>query len=163
MIGSLDPEKLRNNQTVMNKRGKIIGIAMMGGAILLTLVFAVFAWRSIASFNWKVTDGVITTSSYFSGLESSDRHSFLEYEYTVDGTTYTGKDSDTGTFANHPPQKGQTIKVYYNPSNPSDSLIDSNRGKGLSDLVVWVCCASPAFFFFGAIILFVSTRKQTIN
>ncbi|MBL8079450.1 MAG: DUF3592 domain-containing protein [Anaerolineales bacterium] len=162
MIGQLDPEKLRANQRLMNKRGKIIGIAMMAGSALITLVFALFAWQSIESYNWPETDGVVTYASYTGALDSKNDRSYFDYEYSVDGMTYQGKESDKGTFADVPPKEGETIKVYYNPSNPGDSRVGSNRGNALNDMIVWVCCAGPAFFFFGAVFLFVSTRKQEI-
>ena len=38
MIGKLDPEVLRANETKMKKRGKIIGIVMMVGSILLSVI-----------------------------------------------------------------------------------------------------------------------------
>ena len=75
MIGQLDPEKLRANQRLMNKRGKIIGIAMMAGSALITLVFALFAWQSIESYNWPETDGVVTYASYTGALDSKTTRS----------------------------------------------------------------------------------------
>jgi hypothetical protein len=88
----------------------------------------------------------------------------LALEYTVDGVTYTGKDSDSGsaTSIEIPPTKGTSIHVYYNPKDPSESLVDTNYSESLSDAVVWALCCGPIFFLFGALMYFLSTRKSQI-
>lgn len=159
-IVKLDPKQLQENQVRMNKRGKIIGSLMIAGSLLLTIVFGFSAWRSIQILNWNQTEGIVTYSFANSNL-NDERKAYFDYEYTVDGIKHTGKESDIGKFVDTPPLEGQTITVYYNPQNPSDSAVESNKGEGLSDLVNWVCCFGPFFLIFGAILLFVSTRKQT--
>lgn len=163
MIGKLDPEVLRANQIKMNKRGKIIGIAMMAGALLITVVFGIFAYSSLQRYSWSKTDGVVTYASYKRDVNDEAR-SYYDYQYTVNGATYTGSDSENGLSVGveQPPSEGATITVYYNPNKPEQSRVDTNKSDAISDFVVWGFCCGPIFFIFGAIFLFVSTRKVTI-
>lgn len=50
----------------------------------------------------------------------------------------------------------------YDPSNPQKSLTDTNKSNPLSDFATWSFCCGPIFFIFGAVFLFVSTRKSQI-
>lgn len=162
MIGKLDPEILKANEEKMNKRGKVIGIAMMAGAILLTLVFGFLAYQSFERYSWSETKGKVTYSTYTRDVTTDDARSYYDYEYTVDDVLYTGNDSETGKSVSveQPPAEGTTINVYYNPNDPSESLVDTNKSDAFSDFGVWTICCGPIFFIFGAVFYFVSTRKQ---
>ncbi len=163
MIGKLDPEVLRANETKMKKRGKTIGIVMMVGSVLLSVILGVIAYTStLQRINWQQTSGSVTRSESHSDITRNEESYYYEYEYVVDGITYTGKDSDKGTTVSNPPSKGTSITVYYNPSNPGKSVTDTNKSDTLSDFAVWSFCCGPIFFIFGAVILFVATRKSQI-
>lgn len=163
MIGKLDPEVLRANETKMNKRGKIIGPVMMVGSVLLSVILGIIAYGStIQRINWSQTSGTVTRSESSSDIIRNEEKYYYEYEYVVDGVTYTGKDSDTGRTVSKPPSKGTSITVYYNPANPEKSLTDTNKSDTISDFAVWMFCCGPIFFLFGAVILFMSTRKSQI-
>src|SRR5688572_25093127 len=128
MIGKLDPEVLRANEEKMNKRGKIIGIAMMAGSVLLTIFFGLLAYQSFEKYSWSETKGNVTTSIYTREAGTDQARAYYEYEYVVDNVTYTGKDSETGgtVSVEKPPTQGASINVYYNPDDPSESLVDTN-------------------------------------
>lgn len=163
MIGKLDPEVLRANEAKMNKRGKTIGIGMMVGSVLVTLILGVLAYSStLQRINWLKTDGVVTRSESTKDTIKDEEKYYYEYEYVVDGTTYTGKDSDIGRTVSDPPAEGASITVYYNPADPQKSLTDTNKSNPLSDFATWAVCCGPIFFIFGAVFLFVSTRKSQI-
>ena len=164
MIGKLDPEVLRANEIKMQKRGKIIGIVMMVGSVLLTVILGIVAYGStIQRITWLQTSGTVTRSESNSDIINNEERYFYEYEYVVDGVTYTGNDSDKGRTVSNPPSEGTSITVYYDPSNPQKSLTDTNKSNPLSDFVTWSLCCGPIFFIFGAVFLFVSTRKSQIT
>ncbi|MBK7450872.1 MAG: DUF3592 domain-containing protein [Anaerolineales bacterium] len=163
MIGKLDPETLRANETKMNKRGKLIGATMMIGSIILTLVLGTIAYFStIQRLNWLETSGRVTNSFFTRDINRNEEKYSYDYEYSVDGITYSGSDSEIGALVSKSPAEGASITVYYDPNNPGKSLTDTNKSAPLSDFVVWTVCCGPIFFVFGAIILFVSTRKSQI-
>ena len=164
MIGKLDPEVLRANEIRMNKRGKVIGIAMMVGSVLLTLILGWLAYSSsLQRINWLETNGTVTRSEFTRDIIRNEEKYYYEYEYAVDGSTYTGKDSDIGRVVSAPPAEGASITVYYDPKNPEKSLTDTNKSDPLSDFATWTVCCGPIFFVFGAVFLFVSTRKSQIT
>lgn len=155
-------EFLRQNEIKQKRYGKIIGIIFIVGSILLTIFFGYSAYRSLDKYSWSETKGTVTNTDFFRGSSSENNsRSYYEYEYIVDGVTYQGKDSETGSSISikEPPAKGTSIKVYYNPNNPSESLVETNYSDALSNSVVWTLCCGPFFFLFGVITLFMSTRK----
>ncbi len=164
MIGKLDPEVLRANEVKMKKRGKIIGTTMMIGSVFLTVILGIVAYGStLQRINWLQTSGIVTRSESTSDIINNEERYYYEYEYVVDGVTYTGNDSDKGRTVSNPPAKGTSITVYYDPANPEKSLTDTNKSDPLSDFAVWSLCCGPVFFVFGAVFLFVSTRKSQIT
>lgn len=164
MIGKLDPEVLRANEIKMKKRGKVIGIMMMVGSVFLTVILGIVAYSStLQRINWIQTSGTVTRSETSSDIIRNEEKYFYEYEYVVDGITYTGNDSDKGRTVSTPPTKGTSITIYYDPATPQKSLTDTNKSDALSDFATWTFCCSPIFFVFGAVFLFVSTRKSQIT
>jgi hypothetical protein len=148
----------------MKKRGKIIGIIMMVGAVFLTVVLGMVAYSStLQRFNWIQTSGTVTRSESSSDIIRNEEKYFYEYEYVVDGITYTGNDSDIGRTVSNPPTEGTSITIYYDPTNPQKSLTDTNKSDALSDFATWTVCCGPIFFVFGAVFLSVSTRKSQIT
>lgn len=164
MIGNLDPEVLRANEVKMKKRGKIIGITMMVGSIIFSVILGIIAYGStIQRLNWPQTSGTVTRSESTRDVINDEERYYYEYEYVVDGVTYTGNDSDKGRMVSKPPTEGTSITIYYDPANPQKSLTDTNKSDALSDFATWTFCCSPIFFVFGAVFLFVSTRKSQIT
>jgi hypothetical protein len=155
-------EFLRQNEINQNKRGKKIGILFMVGSVLITIILGFFAYRSFEKYSWSETKGTVSNSSYFESITDDEARYSYDYEYIVDGVAYTGNDSNFGkrTVIDEPPANGASITVYYNPNDPSESLVDTNYSGALSDAVVWTLCCGPIFFLFGALVYFLSTRKR---
>jgi hypothetical protein len=154
-------EFLRQNQLKQNQRGKKIGILFMLGSVIITIIFGFLAYQSFEKYSWSETKGTVSYSDFTRDLINDTGRAYYDYEYTVDGVTYTGKDSETGsaTSINPPPAEGASINVYYNPNDPSESLVDTNYSDALSDSVVWTVCFGPICFLFGALLYFMSSRK----
>lgn len=153
---------LRQNEINQNKRGRKIGILFMVGSVIVTIIFGFLAYRSFEKYSWSETKGKVTHSTYFESVTEDKANSYYDYEYTVDGVTYTGSDGEHGTrtSVSKPPAKGTSITVYYNPKNPSESLVNTNYSNTLSDAVIWTLCCGPIFFLFGALLYFLTTRRQ---
>lgn len=155
-------EFLRQNEINQNKRGKKIGILFMIGSVVITIIFGFLAYRSFEKYSWSETKGTVTNSTFFESVTNDEANYYYDYEYIVDGVTYTGNDSEQGKYSTvkKPPTKSSSITVYYNPNDPSESLVDTNYSDALSDSVVWTLCCGPIFFLFGALLYFMSSRKQ---
>ena len=112
MIGKLDPEVLHANEIKMKKRGKVIGIMMMVGAVFLTVILGIVAYSStLQRINWIQTSGTVTRSESSSDIIRNEEKYFYKYEYVVDGITYTGNDSEKGRTVSNPPTEGTSIII----------------------------------------------------
>lgn len=118
--------------------GKYLLIAFIAG-------FGFLAWRAWqvkqASPQWPCVQGEILQSRAFAPNETGDergtpKHEWLtevRYRYTVQGVNYTG--NRLRAFGLHhftqesaiqelaPFQAGQQVKVYYDPAQPSSSVL----------------------------------------
>lgn len=66
------------------------------------------------------TVGMITNYEEVRRTGRTDHYKYVSYEYTVNGTTYTGKSSaPNGSVVTH--RKGVAGKVCYEPSNPGNT------------------------------------------
>ena len=89
--------------------------------------------------NWPTTSGVIVSyetgshstisySKYRMQSAESEGGNWIEYEYIVDGVTYTGNRTSPNIKATIPRlRKEEIIPVYYNPSNHSESYLLAQR------------------------------------
>ncbi|KAA0258296.1 MAG: DUF3592 domain-containing protein [Chloroflexi bacterium] len=95
-----------------------------------------------ASRKWSTTQGVVTHSGEFTthrvsdGIMRKSTSSFFQYEYTVNGEKQIGTriffgDTFISLFsflaakgAIEKYKEGQTVTVYYNPSNPQNSVLE---------------------------------------
>ncbi|KXK14628.1 MAG: hypothetical protein UZ14_CFX002001053 [Chloroflexi bacterium OLB14] len=155
-------EFLRKNEIEKNKRGKKNWHFVYDRLGNHYHYFGFLAYRSFEKYSWSETKGKVTNLTYFESVASDEASSYYDYEYTVDGVTYTGSDGDHGTrtSVSKPPAQGETITVYYNPKDPSESLVNTNYSDALSDAVIWTLCCGPIFFLFGALLYYLTTRKQ---
>jgi len=118
--------------------GKYLIIALLAG-------FAFLTWRAWqikqASPNWPFVEGEILAARARAHNETGDHRGTLKHEwfpevryrYTVNGVTYTG-DRLRAFGQNHldeqqalqelaPFPVGQKVKVYYDPSKPTSSVL----------------------------------------
>lgn len=158
-------EFLRQNEIKQKKQGKKWGMILMAGSVIITIILGFLAYRSFEKYSWSETKGTVTGSIFLESISLDDASFNYQYEYIIDGVTYTGSDSEHGKYGtvDEPPVKGASITVYYNPNDPSQSLVDTNYSGALSDSVVWTLCCGPIFFLFGALMYFLSTRKSQIQ
>jgi hypothetical protein len=118
----------------------LLALAMFAVGIILAVWGGRQVFEAYNSKNWPTTEGTIT-SSYVHKREGSPSdknkqptyHVKINYEYTVDGTRYTGErirftdNADRG----RDKAKGladeyfadQTVTVYYNPEDPGIAIL----------------------------------------
>ena len=135
-------------------------VAVMIGSPLLA---------DLGTGDWPETEGVITSSEVYTSESSEGGSSFcldISYEYTVDNVNYTGyrvsyssEDSCDSWSQNADDDypEGKIIPVYYDPSDPSESVLET----GFAGVDFFLCC----FFIFpliGLVMLF-GVSKSTFN
>ena len=132
---------------------------MIGGQLLADL----------GTGDWPETEGVVTSSEVYTSESSEGGTNYcldISYEYTVDNVNYTGyrvsyssEDScdSWSQNADEDYPEGKTIPVYYDPSDPSESVLET----GFAGVDFFLCC----FFIFpliGLVMLF-GVSKSTFN
>ena len=135
-------------------------VAVMIGSPLLA---------DLGTGDWPETEGVVISSEVYTSESSEGGSSFcldISYEYTVDNVKYTGyrvsyssEDScdSWSQDADKDYPEGKTIPVYYDPSDPSESVLET----GFAGVEFFLCC----FFIFpliGLVMLF-GVSKSTFN
>ncbi|WP_113880736.1 MULTISPECIES: DUF3592 domain-containing protein [Marinobacter] len=108
--------------------------------VLLVIIFLGF-WRyyfGIKSKGWPVTDGLIISgkSEYYANPSGVNGHILnIKYRYKVSGKNYTstrinfslnesaGNKAHAEELLNNY-RNGRVVKVYYNPNNPEQSVIE---------------------------------------
>jgi hypothetical protein len=104
-------------------------LAVMGGASLL--LGAVYVYQGVSSLRWPSVDGRILYSHARTGRQYE---TLLWYEYYVDNKRYLASNYRAG--GNGTPFRdvaesaakrypaGRTVKVYYNPGDPGEALLE---------------------------------------
>lgn len=102
------------------------------------------------SLNWPATSGKVlaarmieSTSTDSDGDSSTTYRAHVQYEYEVMGASYTNDKVNVGmvvstsstkkaqeTLARYP--VGSTVKVYYDPNNPADSVLEQKASSNLT-------------------------------
>lgn len=111
-------------------------------SIYVVMVSARSLRKANGSLRWQSTSGQILsprkrTVHYANGARHGGgtyeaEVSDVNYSYTVDGTEYTGERISYGVGGAHGSSKkahakfppGSTVKVYYNPSDPSEAVLE---------------------------------------
>ena len=125
---------------VSPQAGLLIGSTMLVAGLLF------IGWKfdristEISSLRWHVTSGIIEDSNFYtskrksSNTTSSTHHGEVTYRYSVDdheyvgrrydstGSMHTGLESEAEEFEGHI-SGGSVIDVFYNPNDPSQSLL----------------------------------------
>ena len=111
-------------------------VVLFFGVVIATLAFRSIV-KSLARRKWPTASGVITESridvseGLFGWRDPDDAWLVVKYSYTVEGQTFDG-DLRIGSGSNeaigHKPEIGSTVKVYYNPQKPSDSVLVPGPG-----------------------------------
>lgn len=133
--------------------GMVFGIIflLIGLAIIYFGITGVLSGN--ASKNWPTTPGTMIVSNFTSTYSCDNNNGcqtyynlVLEYSYSVSGKSYMGNmlslSSSSSTSYNYvygiinqyPP--GANVTVYYNPSNPSQAVLQTGTGSGTYILLV---------------------------
>ena len=164
----------KHQATLQVKEGSpILGLVFMWGFTIIwcavSLIPTVFIGSLVMSdldtTDWTPVDGVVTNSSVSSrtGNEGGVVYCLnVDYEYTIDGTTYQGNKisySSDGTCdsssknSDEDYPEGKEITVYVNPSDHSEAVLET----GLSgvDFIICLICLFPLV---GLVLLYGSAK-----
>lgn len=125
---------------------RTVPLILAGLAAVVTLMGAVFlavAWhkerRAEATLSWPSVAAVVTSSGRSDyrqpGESLPDRTASSAGHYTVDGRRYeftcsgllAGDSSSAGSPGEAPPES--RVRIYYDPGDPSDFVLESERGR----------------------------------
>lgn len=135
-------------------------------SLFATIVIGSGIAADLGTGNWETVDGVVTSSSVTesTGGEGGTTYCLnVYYEYVVDGNTYNGdrvsfsSDNSCDSWSQNADDdypEGSEITVYYDPSDPSESVLES----GLSGVDFIMCCFL-IFPLIGLLMLYVSIRS----
>ncbi|MDB4474167.1 DUF3592 domain-containing protein [Opitutaceae bacterium] len=143
--------------------------------IIVTAYGANKVWLGYQSSNWPQTPGIVRSigveESYKTEKSGSGSHRYkvyeaqLTYDYQVAGRSYTGDRISFGhgpTRQRHPVQSvvdglpiGSGVTVYYQPDNPSQSVLLP----GGFELRPWGFVAVGIVFFFGGFWVALKNRQ----
>jgi len=142
-------------------------IVWCSASLFATVIIGSDMIADIGTRNWEPADGIVENSyvSTSTGGEGGTTYCLhVDYQYTVDGRTYSGDrisysaDNSCNSWSANSDEdypEGKEITVYYDPSNPSESVILP----GLSGVDFFICC----FFIFplvGLLLLFGSINAS---
>lgn len=178
-VGKSPGERDDNKQATLQikERPSILGLVFMWGFTIIWCTASLFATVSIGSLvmsdldtnDWTPVDGVVTSSSVSSksGSEGGVVYCLnVDYEYTIDGTTYQGdkvsytSDSSCDSWSKNADEdypEGKEITVYVNPSNHREAVLDTGlSGVDFSNLCI---CLFPLV----GIVLLYGSVSQTFS
>ena len=112
------------------------------GIILFVIAFVMIGWTAYFVFKakkalkWPTTEGTMNSCEIKEEVDSENSSRWIvvtDYSYKVFGRTYHGKRIAFNYGSNHPREKqlalyeklskAKTVRVRYNPENPSDSVL----------------------------------------
>lgn len=116
-------------------------IGVVGAALTIFLGIPMMK-NAFESRGWPTADGVITVSQFTSNTDrdsgSTTYGASIAYDYTVNGASYTGSNVHFGQYSTSDPSYGRSIvnryplgkqvMVYYDPDNPSESVLEPGAG-----------------------------------
>ena len=147
----------------------LFGLAFAGGGLYFlgqTTVPMVQDW--VAMQQWQSASGIVLN------VERPDNGVEAEYEYQVDQTTYRGKRVYVAQFSDnigryqeqlqHRLESSQSaqnsITVWFDPANPSQSVIDRDMRWGL---LVFVTIFCSVFILIGSVVAYAGLRSTRKN
>jgi len=138
--------------------GQLFGYVCIGLFVLVFVGLGIFLIlrskrdkaKAAQSLNWPSAVGKVlesrmieSTSTDSDGDSSTTYRPHVQYEYEVMGTSYTGDKIKVGmvvstsavkkvqeTLARYP--VGSAVKVYYDPNNPADSVLEQKASSNLT-------------------------------
>jgi hypothetical protein len=120
-----------------------VALLVLGLGVFVVLISVVGLTKFRASKTWLWTTGEITSAEMEKHVghgrsRSVSYHAAIVYDYSVQGTKYSGHRVAFGEYGtgnpNHARQilncypLGKQVDVYYNPSKPEDSVLERRLG-----------------------------------
>ena len=117
-------------------------------SFIATIIIGSGIIADIGTSNWEPVDGVVKSSGVSSSTDGEGGTTYclyVSYQYTVNGKTYDGDRVSYSTEnscnswsknADDDYPEGKEITVYYDPGNPSESVLQP----GLSGVDFFMCC-----------------------
>lgn len=158
-----------------NEFGQVFGYLCVGGFVLIFVLIGLFLLlrskrdkeKAAQSLKWPSVVGKVvearmleSTSTDSDGDSSTTYRAHVKYEYEIAGAWYTNDKIGVGmvvstsgtkkaqeTLARYP--VGSTVKVYYDPNNPADSVLEQKASSnltlilGIIFLAVGLCMVLP--------------------
>lgn len=162
-----------------NSHPLVLGIAGWGFLLigLACGIFGIFFLRDgFASSAWPTADGtvigtavrtsIVGTGRRYAGRRSREYYAEVTYRYAVDGESYTSSRFAMGETQRKHSERGDaladarrfrtgsTIKVYYDPADPSSAILSPGAGIG-----AWVPSLIGILFAACGIGLLIAARK----
>ncbi len=146
--------------------------SIVGGYLAYQFISKPIEEKAKASKEWSLTHGKVVVSKIQSEISGGKSMYFadIHYDYTVDGKDYrnsgvsvasegtstSSKRSVTRTIRKYP--EDSEVKVYYNPKNPQESVLET----GL-DFTTMLLCKLPWLFVGIGILMIFLTIKQRLK
>ena len=167
-----EPENtVESNQITIGGLGGIwvFTIIWCAASLFTTIIMVSDIAADLGTGDWEPVDGIVTNSYVSSSSDSEGGTTYclhVSYEYVVDGISYDGdrvsysSEHSCNSWSQNADDdypEGEEITVYYDPSNPSESVLEP----GLSGVDCFTCC----FFIFPLVGLFLlyASIKSTIG
>lgn len=129
--------------------GTIVLIFLALCSLGMTAYFGYITWKSIVSYWWPHTTGVIISNQLVGRGHAKGVPMYgtrISYSYTVNGEVLTGRKMDfmqsdnakiVKMFTSGKYYANQQVKVYYNPEKPSEAILE--RGVKLKYIWPFFC------------------------
>ena len=158
-----DPQPTRRRNRVLMAVGLAIFLV---GATVLSIFFVrpLLHWKSAQS--WPSSDAQIVSSEMEISLvkQSTSYEAKFDYTFHVDGQDWNGSQYGFFVFSGSKEASkelvnrfpvGATTKVFYNPKQPSDAVMDRSLGPA-----VWFSIGPIAIMIIGSVILLLGFRGR---
>jgi hypothetical protein len=116
------------------------GVVLLFFGILITALATLAAMKGLSRRNWPTTTGRITESEFVPGRglfgwrDPEENRLTVHYSYTVEDETFDDSvrfspntDRCFEAFGGYPEKNG-TVRVYYNPHKPAESILVPGPG-----------------------------------
>jgi hypothetical protein len=121
-----------------------------------------------ASLSWPSVNGTVVRRFFRSSTTGRGRSTVgIEYKYSVHGEEYRGDRIKYGSqndwsVGSSPDEVGKFIKVYFNPQNPSISIVEPGYQAGTVSVPKWsgIACLAVAFLACAHGIVLLVTKNQ---
>ena len=111
----------------------IVGALFIFIACSAFLFLEYLRYKARQALSWPDTEGLIIQSKMISD-QRGDWDESVVYEYHVEQKKYENRDVSFFTWTSYSPlktlkkyKKGSSVRVYYNPNNPADSVLELSQ------------------------------------